>query len=314
MQPMVELRHVRVFLAAAEELHFGRAGERTGLSTSRVSQTISLLEARAGGRLFDRTSRRVTLTPLGKQLLATAGPAYRQLEQAFEQTRAAAKSVAGLVRLGMYSPVAGGPHMLEIVNTFEERYPACKVTFTDIGWTRVEEEWLRSARVDLLAVRLPRTVPDITIGPILSREARILLVSENDPIAQRRSVRLDDFSDRTLPDVPTMSREMVSAFIPPRAPNGTEFKTIVVRSTLETLMLVAEGRIVHPTVQSFVDFHPHPATVGVPIEDLPPSETALAWLTGNRSPNVHAFVRTAIEVLGRRLDPADDEQTPQTRA
>ena len=68
----LELRDIRVFLAVAEELHFGRAAERVGLTSSRVSQTVRLLETRVGGRLFERTSRRVKLTPLGEQFLNVA--------------------------------------------------------------------------------------------------------------------------------------------------------------------------------------------------------------------------------------------------
>lgn len=55
----IELRDIRTFLTLAEELHFGRAGERLGVSPSRVSQTIRTLETRIGGRLFERSSRRV---------------------------------------------------------------------------------------------------------------------------------------------------------------------------------------------------------------------------------------------------------------
>ena len=74
--PSVELRELRVFLTLAEELHFGRTAERLEITPSYASQTIRTLEARIGGRLFDRTSRRVKLTPLGARLAAQARPAY----------------------------------------------------------------------------------------------------------------------------------------------------------------------------------------------------------------------------------------------
>ena len=63
----VELSEIRVFLGLAEELHFGRTAERLHITPSYASQLIRRLETRLGGRLFDRTSRRVRLTPLGEQ-------------------------------------------------------------------------------------------------------------------------------------------------------------------------------------------------------------------------------------------------------
>jgi DNA-binding transcriptional LysR family regulator len=63
-----------VFLTLAEELHFGRTAGRLKLTPSRVSQMLRTLEARVGGQLFVRTSRRVNLTPLGEQLLHRVGP------------------------------------------------------------------------------------------------------------------------------------------------------------------------------------------------------------------------------------------------
>jgi DNA-binding transcriptional LysR family regulator len=65
MRPALELREIRAFLTLAEELHFGRTAERLELTPSRVSQTIRTLETRVGGRLFERTSRRVRLTTTG---------------------------------------------------------------------------------------------------------------------------------------------------------------------------------------------------------------------------------------------------------
>ena len=98
MWPAADLREIRVFLVLAEELHFGRTGERLRLTPSRVSQMIRTLEARLGGSLFDRTSRRVRLTPLGERLRDQITPAYEQLERAFHETRNAATGIAGTLR------------------------------------------------------------------------------------------------------------------------------------------------------------------------------------------------------------------------
>lgn len=74
----------------AEELHFGRTAERMMLSTARVTQTVQAFERRIGGRLFDRTSRRVGLTPLGHSLVAELRPAFDALEHTLTEARARA--------------------------------------------------------------------------------------------------------------------------------------------------------------------------------------------------------------------------------
>jgi DNA-binding transcriptional LysR family regulator len=112
-----------VLLTVAEELHFGRVAERLQINRSRVSQVINVLEARIGGRLFERTSRRVRLTPIGEQLQNEVSGPYRQLQDVLVHVRDAATGVAGTLRIGMYSTLSGGPHITEIVRTFETRHP-----------------------------------------------------------------------------------------------------------------------------------------------------------------------------------------------
>ena len=79
MWETIELREIRVFLALAQVLHFGRAAEQLGVTQSRVSQSLRELEAKLGERLVDRTSRRVTLTAAGERFLAEVDPAHQRL-------------------------------------------------------------------------------------------------------------------------------------------------------------------------------------------------------------------------------------------
>lgn len=149
----------------------------------------------------------------------------------------------------------------------------------------------------MIAVRLPLGEPDVMIGPVLSHEERILLVAKHDPLAQHESVTLEDFADRAVSDVPAFPREMMDAFIPPLTPAGRPFRRSVNRNIEELVMRVALGEQVHPTVPSILSFVNHPEITGVPIRDLPPSETALAWLAANHSPKIEAFVSAAVDIL-----------------
>lgn len=91
----VEMGEIAAFLAVADELHFGRAAQRLHVSTARVSQTIKSLERQVGGPLFERTSRRVSLTPLGLTLLAEFRPAYDRLQHGLQQGLQASQRQAG---------------------------------------------------------------------------------------------------------------------------------------------------------------------------------------------------------------------------
>lgn len=314
MWPAVDLREIRVFLTVAEELHFGRAADRLDITHSRASQIIRTLETRVGGRLFDRTSRRVRLTPIGEQLRAGIEPAYDEFLRAFDATREAATGIAGVIRVGMYTPVNGGPHMLEIINTFESRYPDCTVELVDTGLARPQLDWLHRQEADILAMRLPLNAPEVAIGPILSHEQRFIAVAHDHPLADQESICVEDLADYTLPDVVSLPREMMDAFVPRRTPAGKLLRRVEINSPSEAIMRVATGEYVHLTVPSFFAYHPHPGVVAIPVRDLPPSQTALLWLKTNQSAKVMALVRAAGDVLRGYELPPTGKSTPTSPA
>jgi DNA-binding transcriptional LysR family regulator len=314
MWETVELRELEIFLVLADELHFGRTAERLYISQSRVSQAVKTLESRVGGPLFERTSRHVRLTALGESMRAEVAPAYDQLRGAFQRARERATGITGTLRVGIYTPLNAGPHITAIVRAFNARHPACDFTFVHTGLDENPLSWLRTGRVDVLATRLPVDQPDITVGPVLSREPRVLLVSRDDPLAGRAAIDYDEIGDRPVSDLPNFPRELMDAYIPPVTASGRRLRRVVSRTTEEAMMRVAVGGQVHPTVSGWLDHHPHPQVVAIPIRDLPPSETGLAWLTAVRSPRVQAFAAAAAEVLaghpGLQPGPAASNREP----
>jgi DNA-binding transcriptional LysR family regulator len=293
----VELREIRTFLVLAAELHFGRTAERLLVTPSRVSQTIRTLEARVGGRLFERTSRSVRLTPIGEQLRATATQPYLELQQAVRSTRDAVAAITGTLRIGMYTESLGGRHLVSIVRSFEASHRNANVVLASLGVQRNYLDVLRAGEIDMIATRLPISDADITVGPILTHEERVLLVAVSDPLAKQESVTLEDFADRAVSDAQALPREMMDALIPPITPSGRRYQRQENPSIEDMLMSIATGKQVHPTVPSFLEHHAHPAITSVPIRDLPPSETALVWLTANYAPKIAAFTHIAADVL-----------------
>ncbi|WP_043238699.1 LysR family transcriptional regulator [Bosea sp. LC85] len=99
----MELRHLRHFLAAADELHMGRAAQRLGMAQPPLSQSIARLEKELGVRLFDRANRRLALTRAGAAFLDEARTSVLHADAAFALARAAEHGAAGEVRIGFVS-------------------------------------------------------------------------------------------------------------------------------------------------------------------------------------------------------------------
>jgi DNA-binding transcriptional LysR family regulator len=123
----VEQRDIEIFLTLIDELHFGKAAERLHVSTARVSQTIKKLERRIGAPLFERTSRRVELTPIGRRLGDELRPAYHQIHNAIDGAMAAAGG-SGTLRVGFVG-AAAGRFVLEVAEAFRAEHPDCEVQF-----------------------------------------------------------------------------------------------------------------------------------------------------------------------------------------
>ena len=184
MWEQVELRELRLFLVLSEHLHFGEAADELRISHSRVSQILQELEAKLGVRLFDRSSRRVTLTPAGARLRKRLAEPYAGLQEVLREARAGAEQVSGELRLGLLFPSSGGPHLQRIIELFETRHPGARVTIRDL---RFEDPLgpLRRGEIDVMACRLPINQPDLTVGPVLASDDRILAVAIVHPFAQR---------------------------------------------------------------------------------------------------------------------------------
>lgn len=298
MASTVELRELRVFLALAEELHFGRAADRVGLSQSRISQVLRDLERKLGGQLVHRTSRRVALTSLGERFLAEVRPAYGQLADVLERTSTANRSLGGVLKLGILYVMAGGPYWVRIIDTFETRHPDCDVQVSELSYADVLGP-LRRGEIDLMAIRLPIERADLVVGPILSREPRVLAVARDHPLADRSQVSIEDVADYLVLPLGEFPEEMVRELVPHRTPSGRPIRRLDRRplSPHEITRLVAAGRIVHPTVPSFADHFGHPDIVWVPITDMRPSTSGLVWRRQDSNPRLRGFVRITREVL-----------------
>jgi DNA-binding transcriptional LysR family regulator len=294
----IELRDLRVFLTLADELHFGRTADQLGVTHSRVSQTIRLLETRMNARLFDRSSRRVRLTEAGQQLRDRIAPALVQIQNAYAELSEFTNGVVGTLRLGIQAHAfVGLEPTVEIVRRFERSHPRCVVRVTEIGASQHPFEGLRRDELDMMLARLPISDPDLIVGPTVATEGRVLAVAPDHPLAARSSVCVEDLADYTTTDTDFMPRELIDAASPPQTRAGRSIKRLKVASIAETAVRVATGELVHPTVPSFFKRFSHFGLVAVPITDLPMSSCALIWRRTNASLKIAAFAKAASDLV-----------------
>jgi DNA-binding transcriptional LysR family regulator len=188
------LRHLRYFVAVAEELHFGRAAERLHMSQPPLSQRIRALEARAGGRLLERTSRRVELTPLGRRLLPEAQALLAHADQVSVLLDALAEEELHELRVGLPpdlpATVVGG-----ILAACRAAHPAAEVDLVQ-GHPQLLEQELRAGRLSLALLRQP-TGPGPRSGAVLRRPLGALLRAD-DPLAAADELELFELAGHEL--------------------------------------------------------------------------------------------------------------------
>ncbi|WP_206344168.1 LysR family transcriptional regulator [Streptomyces mesophilus] len=288
-------QELHTFLVLAEELHFGRTAERLLISRARVSQMTRTLERRVGAPLFERSSRRVTLTPLGHQLRTEVAPHHQGVLDALARVTEAARGTAGVLRVGFSSPLAGET-VMRVSEVLRERYPLCEVQIREI---HLSDHFgpLRRGELDVQLTELPVDEPDLTVGPVLLRDARVLAVSGGHRLARRTTVSVEDLAEEEVVMMEGMPVLFRDSLIPARTPSGRPVRrSAVTRYWQELLALVAAGEGVTVAVAQGAVYYPRPNLVYIPFDDLGPLEYGLLWRGTDASAKVCAFAEVAKEV------------------
>ncbi|MCF6467782.1 LysR family transcriptional regulator [Nonomuraea sp. MG754425] len=297
----MELRDIEIFLTLAEELHFGRTAERLHVSQARVSQAISKQERRIGAALFERTSRRVALTPIGRRLREDLRQAYDLLQEGLARAQAAGLSAGRTLRLGVFGHA--GHELQPLVDAFRARHPGGDVRFSEVTGGDPFAA-LRTGDADGHVLWLPVTEPDLTVGPTVLTSGRVLAVAAGHPLAERGSASLEDLADNHVIDLgPGAPDYWVASMVPFRTPLGRRVpRGPIARTFHEILALVAAGHCVHPLGEIAARYNRPPGIVFVPLHDAPALRFALIWPSGTDHPAVRALARTAADLGPITLD------------
>ncbi|VWX51341.1 LysR family transcriptional regulator [Novosphingobium sp. 9U] len=184
----MDLRHLRYFTCLAEELHFGRAAGRLGISQPPLSQQIRALEEELGVQLFERTSRRVRLTEAGCQFLPAARATLAQADEAVQIARQAHRGDIGRLRLGFSTSVPFIPHVMDALSRFREAYPHVSLELDELPR---DEQLSRLERglVDIAIMRSfsPLQLPAHVQRVCLQREGVMLAMRKDHPLTRREA-------------------------------------------------------------------------------------------------------------------------------
>jgi len=179
----MELRHLRYFLAVAEERHVTRAARRLGIQQPPLSQQIRALEREVGTPLFVRRPRGVELTEPGRVFLDEARGVLAQLERAVASTRRTARGEQGRISVGFTSSAPFHPFVPRVIRAFREAHPLVSLSLEESG-TPDLIEGLRSERLDAAFIRT--AVPDpsgLAVEPLLD-EPMLVALPRRHPLAR----------------------------------------------------------------------------------------------------------------------------------
>ncbi|MDJ1639623.1 LysR family transcriptional regulator [Streptomyces pakalii] len=281
----VELRHLRAFLAVADELNITRAAARLRLTQPAVSRTLAALERHLGVRLVDRSTHHLALTP--------DGLAFRDKAAAFDEALAPGRLRTWPLRLG-HAWSAFGPYTTPLLRTWQERFPG-----TPLELLRIDDRTagLTRGEVDAALLRGPVDAPGL-VTEVLFTEVRVAAVTADGPLAARTSLRLADLAGGPVV-LNTVSGTTTVDLWPPHARPAA---TLTVGNTDDWLTAIAAGRGSGVSTASTADLHPYAGVAYVPLDDAPPVPVLLARRDAPGHPALPRLVSLAREIIAR--DPA----------
>ncbi|PAP74190.1 LysR family transcriptional regulator [Rubrivirga marina] len=289
----MELRHLRYFVAVAEELHFGRAAERSFVAQPTLSQQIQAFEDEVGARLFDRSRRGVALTDVGAVLLPHARRVLDEAARAEAAVRAAAEGRAGTLRVG-YEAAVMRDGLAGAIRDFRGEVPGATLDLWETG-SRAQADAVREGRADVGLVLLPVDERDLAVRR-LGEAPTVVVLPADHRLAGRETVALAELADE--PQVAWArdpAPEVYDAYLRASRAAGVEPRVVQEVRHVESLLgLVAAGVGIGTVHQARVQ----PGYPGVAYARLVEPEltiaTGVVWRRDDASPLLARFLRAVV--------------------
>ena len=297
----MELRHLRYFVAVAEELSFRKAAERLRLAQPPLSAQIKSLESELGVRLFERTTRSVKLTQAGRVLLTEARIVLTAATRAEDRARKAEEGLIGTLRIGIIAPSANA-WLARILRDFQQRFPGVQLSVFDL----VSTEQLRRLHQDQLDVGLLR--PPVGFAELdyqfVEESQQVIAMPAGHPLARKRQLEWRDFHDVSMVLMhPSVQHGYYDAFFAVCAKAGAVPRPTQYANDIQTKMwLISAGFGIAPTTATLAEVTRPGLVFREAPPGLPPVRTVLAWRRADESPLVRAF-REMFRLPGRSISP-----------
>jgi len=166
----LELRHLRYFVAVAEEGHITRAAERLGIQQPPLSQQIKALETELDVQLLRRKARGVELTEAGRALLADARAVLTHVDHAVATTRRTARGEEGRIAVGFTSSASFHPLVVRAIRRYRDAYPLVSLALEEGGTAELVDA-VRREQLDAAFIRTPvGDAAELTVTPLLDEE------------------------------------------------------------------------------------------------------------------------------------------------
>jgi DNA-binding transcriptional LysR family regulator len=288
----IELRHLRYFVAVAEELHFGRAAARVGIAQPPLSLQIQRLETELGVLLFDRSSRRVRLTPAGKVLLVEAKHLLADVHSAANAAQRAARGESGTLTVAFAASVMFLA-LPRIIRRFRSEFPGVRLELRELP-TGSQIPALKNGELDIGFLREP-PADDELVTETLMRERLVLALSKRHELASRKRLRLSDVANEDFVLFPRdLSPGLHAHVLTVCAEAGVIPRIVQTSREIYTTVCLVEAGVGISIIPAYVR---HMGWRGVryyPITS-PAAVTRIdaAWRADNPSPIVPAFLEIA---------------------
>lgn len=186
----MDLRHLKYFLAVAEERHFGRAAERLNIVQPALSMQIKALEAELGGPLLIRTSRRVELTEAGKLLQAEAARTLEQVEHTRLAVQRSIRGETGRVRIGFAGNAVFSGRLMQDVRSFHQAFPDAEIICQELA-PQLQNEAIQSGTLDVgyMPDYYPVHASALAYEPV-GEWGRVVVMSSDHNLAAKESLTI----------------------------------------------------------------------------------------------------------------------------
>ncbi|MEY4042789.1 MAG: hypothetical protein RL529_356 [Actinomycetota bacterium] len=293
----MEIRQLRLFIAVAEELHFGRAADRLHMAQPPLSQQIRILEKELGVELFKRTTRSVEITSAGEALLVHARSVIEAVREAEYAAKASGAGMYGRVRIGFAG--AATRHLLpQLAREVKSRHPNIELELKGNLYANAAQEALARGDIDLGFVRLPYSLPGLSYRAIEDENLVCVLPAEHE-LATREFVEVAELADQPFVTFPRDSGSTLRS-ITNKVCWDHGFTPRVVQEAPDSYTIhamVAAGQGVSLAFSSTTNIS-QPGVVYLPLKgDIPTLQSAIAWEASNTNQALAAVIEVANSIF-----------------